>query len=168
MKRVFVVLRAVLYLIGVLILWRWLALGVRRYDETLGVTLPRWTETPGIIVTILGGVLFVVCNGLFAFLGEGTLVLFDSPRKFVAVGPYRFVRNPMYLSVLTMLLGFGLYYHSASILLLAAAAFLLFHLVVVVVEGPGLKERFGESYLEYKKSVNRWRPKGPRGQRTTR
>jgi protein-S-isoprenylcysteine O-methyltransferase Ste14 len=162
MKRAFIVVRALLYLTVVLILWRWLALWVRRYDGTLGVTLADWTEAPGIIVAFLGSVLFIVCNGLFAFLGEGTLVLFDSPRKFVAVGPYRFVRNPMYLSVLTMLVGFGLYYHSVSILLLAAAAFLLFHFVVVVIEEPGLKARFGESYLEYKKSVNRWVPKGTR------
>ena len=81
------------------------------------------------------------------------------PKEFVAFGPFRYIRNPMSLGAVILMLGFALYESSISILLLAAALFLFFHLIVVYVEEPGLEKRFGESYQEYRRSVNRWLPK---------
>ena len=77
----------------------------------------------------------------------------------MAFGPFRYLRNPMSLGAVIAMLGLGLYESSVLILLLALALFLFFHVIVVCVEEPGLEKRFGESYRDYKRSVNRWLPK---------
>jgi len=58
-----------------------------------------------------------------------------------------------------LFVGLGFYTRSISILLFSILLFLLFHIVAVYFEEPGLTERFGESYIEYKKSVGRWVPR---------
>lgn len=98
------------------------------------------------------------CVALFVVRGEGTAAPFDPPRRFVASGPYRFVRNPMYLGAALVLSGFGLYSRSPSVLGLVALAALFVHLFVVLVEEPGLESRFGEGYRDYKVRVKRWSP----------
>ena len=75
-----------------------------------------------------------------------------------AVGPYAYVRNPMYIGGFILLVGFGLFHSSVSILLLSIILLLLFHLFVILVEEPTLERTFGESYMEYKKRINRWIP----------
>ena len=65
----------------------------------------------------------------------------------------------MYVGGFILLIGFGLYHHSVSILALALLLAFLFHLFVLWVEEPGLEQRFGSSYRDYKNSVNRWLPK---------
>ena len=137
----------------------WIALGVRAYDQTLGIALPEWTRAIGIIFMIVGSVLVLICVGIFVARGRGTPAIFDPPREFVALGPYKYVRNPMYVGGFILLSGFGLYHHSVSILALALLLALLFHLFVLWVEEPGLEQRFGSSYRDYKNSVNRWLPK---------
>jgi protein-S-isoprenylcysteine O-methyltransferase Ste14 len=81
------------------------------------------------------------------------------PREFAAFGPFRYVRNPMSLGVVVLMFGRGLDASSASVLLFALGLFLFLHLVVVYVEEPGLERRFGETYREYKREVNRWWPR---------
>jgi protein-S-isoprenylcysteine O-methyltransferase Ste14 len=65
----------------------------------------------------------------------------------------------LYIGGLALLVGFGLWERSISMLLLALVLWLAVHVFVVYLEEPGLESRFGASYLEYKKSVNRWLPK---------
>ena len=158
MRRLFVTLRAVIYMTGFVLLWGWLALGVRVFDQSLGVALPVGIRILGVIFMGLGGTLALTCAGTFVTWGRGTPAPFDAPRNFVAIGPYRFVRNPMYIGALTVLVGFGLYEHSVSILLLCLVVFTLVHLFVVVYEEPGLKARFGVTYSEYCAGVRRWIP----------
>jgi len=107
----------------------------------------------------VGGILVITCAAIFVLRGRGTPAIFDPPKEFVALGPYKFVRNPMYIGGFILLVGFGLYQNSASILLLSLLLALLIHLFVLAIEEQGLEKRFGRSYLEYKKSVNRWIPK---------
>jgi protein-S-isoprenylcysteine O-methyltransferase Ste14 len=64
----------------------------------------------------------------------------------------------MSLGAVVLVLGLGLHESSESILLLALALFLALHLIVVYVEEPGLERRFGQSYRDYKRAVNRWLP----------
>jgi protein-S-isoprenylcysteine O-methyltransferase Ste14 len=163
MKTLFLVLRAIIYLVGALVLWGWLALAVRPNDNDFGVVLPTWTEIPGIPLLVVGGMLFLTCVILFILQGRGTLVFWDSPSRFVAVGPYKYVRNPMYIGAFLSLAGFGLLLQSLSVLILSLLQILVFHLFVVLVEERSLEERFGESYVEYKKYVNRWIPKSKTG-----
>lgn len=138
----------------------WGALHLRRWDPYLGVSLPGWSRVPGLIFLISGGLLVLACGGILSTRG-----IYETPgdrffpKEFVAFGPFRYVRNPMSMGGVILMLGLGLYESSVSILLLASALFLLMHMIVVYMEEPGLEKRFGESYRHYKGSVNRWLPK---------
>jgi len=159
MKTLFLALRALIYVTGFVLLFGWLALAVRPFDQRLEVVLPAWTNALGVVVMAVGGILVITCAAIFVLRGRGTPAIFDPPKEFVALGPYKFVRNPMYIGGFILLVGFGLYQNSASILLLSLLLALLIHLFVLAIEEQGLEKRFGRSYLEYKKSVNRWIPK---------
>jgi protein-S-isoprenylcysteine O-methyltransferase Ste14 len=158
MGQVFVAVRALLYATGFVSLWGWLALRVRDADMERGLYLPFWTASIGIGVFFIGAAVVLFCVAFFVVEGRGTPAPFDPPRRFVASGPYRFVRNPMYLGALLVLSGFGLFARSPSVLGLAALAALFAHLFVLFVEEPGLEARFGEGYRDYKVQVNRWIP----------
>lgn len=94
----------------------------------------------------------------FTAIGEGTPAPFDPPRHFVSRGLYRFLRNPMYTGSVTMLLSEALYFRSFQLLLYACLVFLFLHLFITLIEEPGLRRRFGQSYLDYCSSVPRWIP----------
>jgi protein-S-isoprenylcysteine O-methyltransferase Ste14 len=158
MSILFSFLRSLIYVPVFILFFGWIALRVRVYDSDIGL-LPEWSSLPGIVLMIIGGMLCLICVGVFIVRGKGTPAVFDPPTEFVAVGPYKYVRNPMYVGGFILLIGFGLFHHSISILILCVILFFLFHLFVVFVEEPGLEKRFGESYVKYKKSVKRWLPK---------
>ena len=158
MRTLFTALRAMVYATGLVFLWGWVALRVRRYDRSLGVALPEWMEIPGIVLAVTGGILALACVATFIVRGRGTPAPFDAPREFVAVGPYKYVRNPMYVGALTLLIGLGLYLHSVSILLLCLALFLFVHLFVLSYEEPMLRRQFGATYQKYCATVPRWIP----------
>lgn len=163
--KLFAVLRTALYATGFVLVWGWVALGVRRFDSLLGGPVPGWWREIGLVLMVLGGSTVLLCAFAFSVRGRGTPAPFDPPREFVASGPYGYVRNPMYLGAVLVLVGFGLDLRSPSVLILAALFLLLAHAFVVLVEEPGLERRFGASYLEYKRSVHRWWPghhAGPR------
>jgi protein-S-isoprenylcysteine O-methyltransferase Ste14 len=143
-------------------LWGWMALGARQFDSRIGLTFPGWFSPLGIALMVVGGMLVISCIGWFVVRGRGTPAPFDPPRKFVATGPYKSVRNPMYVGGLIMLVGFGAWWQSVSMLLFALLAALVVHLFVLFLEEPDLERRFGESYVKYKGSVNRWLPRWPR------
>jgi protein-S-isoprenylcysteine O-methyltransferase Ste14 len=158
MKTLFTTLRTLVYASAFILFFGWLALGVRPFDETLKITFPAWAGLPGTVLMAVGGLLVLLCITVFIVRGHGTPAPFDPPREFVALGPYRYVRNPMYIGGFLLLAGFSLYRQSVSMLVFALALLFLFHLVVVFVEEPGLEQRFGQSYLDYKRSVKRWLP----------
>jgi protein-S-isoprenylcysteine O-methyltransferase Ste14 len=162
-KTFFVALRAVLYSTGFILLWGWLAESVRRYDAVLGVGLPRGLQALGIVLAVPGALLVFASIGSLILRGQGTPAPFDPPVVFVPTGPYRYVRNPMYLGAALVLAGYGLFQRSASVVLLAVGFLLAIHLFVLLVEEPGLERRFGDSYITYKRAVNRWLPRTPRG-----
>jgi protein-S-isoprenylcysteine O-methyltransferase Ste14 len=111
------------------------------------------------VLIVAGAALGLATAGLFVFEGRGTPAPFDPPRKFVPRGPYRLVRNPMYVGGICLLLGFGFYLASAAITLLGLAAFLLIHTLVVATEEPSLRKRFGQEYEDYCRTVPRWIPR---------
>jgi len=133
----------------------WAALHLRVLDHTFGVRLPEWLKPAGMVLLLVGGVVVLVCGGM---LSTSRVI----PDKFVVLGPFRYVRNPMSLGAVTMMCGLSLFCRSISILLLSALLFLFMHIFVVFVEEPGLEKRFGASYVQYKHSVNRWLPTRPR------
>ncbi len=113
----------------------------------------------GIALVLFGLALFGWCVGLFARVGQGTLAPWDSTRKLVAAGPYRYVRNPMIGSVATVLGGQALIWGSWVMGIWASVFILVNHVYFVLSEEPGLERRFGESYWLYKANVPRWLPR---------
>jgi protein-S-isoprenylcysteine O-methyltransferase Ste14 len=94
--------------------------------------------------------------GLFAVQGRGTPLPLDPPRTLVVAGPYRYVRNPMYVGALLALLGYAAWFQSAWLLGYAGAVALAFHAFVVLYEEPHLGRVFGEAYRRYCEAVPRW------------
>lgn len=159
MRILFPVIRTIIYITIVYFMWRFVALRAMTFDTNFKMALPKWTIALGIPIVVIGIVLTAICIFEFAAIGQGTFIHFDAPKKFVASGTYKYVRNPMYLGVLLIFIGYALLYHSVSVLLLSLLLFLLAHIVVVLIEEPTLKNKFGDDYKNYKKSVGRWLPK---------
>ena len=160
MKMLFIAVRALLFSTGFILLWGWVALSLhRRYDMTLGLVLSGWTPALGIALMAAGGTLALACIATFVSRGECTPAPMDPPRKFVAAGPYQFLRNPMYIGGFCVLAGFGLYERSPAILFFAVPWLLLAHLFVVFYEEPHLRAKFGSPYDAYCRSVPRWLPR---------
>ena len=160
MSRLFLAGRALIYATGFVSLWGWLVLAAARLDRAAGRSLPEIAGLPevGTTLAVTGGLLVLTCVVLFVARGEGTPAPFDAPRRFVAVGPYRFVRNPMYVGAITLIAGFGFVLNAPSVFGVALAALFFSNLFVIFVEEPGLERRFGETYLAYKRATNRWVP----------
>ena len=116
-------------------------------------------RTLGVLVMLAGLSLVAWCIALFARVGKGTLAPWDPTSQLVAVGPYKYTRNPMIAGVLMTLIGEALVTGSRIL-----AAWALLFLVInqtyfVLLEEPGLEARFGAAYREYKASVPRWIPR---------
>jgi protein-S-isoprenylcysteine O-methyltransferase Ste14 len=128
-----------------------------RWDARSALAWPM--RVVGATVLLAGIGLFSWCVSLFARVGRGTLAPWDPTERLVAVGPYRYVRNPMITSVATVLAGQTLWTGS-RILAFWLVLFVAFNYAYfVLVEEPGLERRFGESYRQYKARVPRWMPR---------
>jgi protein-S-isoprenylcysteine O-methyltransferase Ste14 len=112
----------------------------------------------GAMLVASGTALLIACIWEFARSGRGTLSPVDPPRELVVQGLYRYVRNPMYLSVTTILLGEILLTKSVALLVYWAIWFAIVNLFVMGYEEPWLRKQFGESYEKYARSVGRWIP----------
>jgi len=111
------------------------------------------------IIVGIGTAIALWCVLVFVFIGKGTPAAFDPPRKLVVRGPYRFVRNPMYIGAGMTLAGVALFYESLSIFIYACLFFLITHLFVVLYEEPTLRRTFGNEYEAYCDRVKRWIPR---------
>lgn len=162
-RELFAALRSLIYGAVFLGAWVWLALQARALDPVLGLgPLPAWSRTAGWVLMAAGAATALGCAATFVRRGGGgTPAPFDPPQKFVAVGPYRWVRNPMYLGGAALLAGFGLWHRSVSMTLFAGVFLLAAHIFVRLREEPKLEERFGDRYRAYRKRVNRWIPTPP-------
>jgi protein-S-isoprenylcysteine O-methyltransferase Ste14 len=116
----------------------------------------------GLAAIGIGVVLLGICIWEFARRGRGTLAPVDPPRTLVVQGLYRFVRNPMYVSVTTIVLGEALLTGSRALLAYWAVWFLAVNLFVIGYEEPTLHRRFGPAYERYRATVGRWVPRRPR------
>jgi protein-S-isoprenylcysteine O-methyltransferase Ste14 len=112
--------------------------------------------TPGIIVICSGIIFLLWCVRDFYTSGKGTLAPWNPPTSLVVVGLYHFTRNPMYISVLLLVLGWGIFLRSPLLILYDFLLFIAFHIHVVKFEEPGLQKRFGTSWEVYRQNVPRW------------
>src|SRR6266508_285387 len=108
---------------------------------------------------LIGGVILLWSFWNFLKEGRGTPAPIDPPKELVAVGFYRYVRNPMYFGILLILIGYFLWFGFWSLLVYTAFAFLATHLFVTRYEEPTLKRKFGAAYEEYLRRVPRWIPR---------
>lgn len=116
---------------------------------------------PQYLALLLAGVglaIYLRCLWDFATVGRGTPAPIDPPTRLVVHGLYRYVRNPMYVGVISVLAGEAAFFESRALVAHATAFFVLVHLVVVLYEEPALRRRFGASYEQYRRSVGRWWP----------
>jgi protein-S-isoprenylcysteine O-methyltransferase Ste14 len=136
--------------------WRYFGLGEVRLDWGNPIHLA------GILAIAVGIALLVACIWHFARIGRGTLSPVDPPRILVVRGPYRIVRNPMYVAVTSIVLGEVLLTRSTGLLIYWIIWFVAVNLLVLGYEEPTLRHQFGDSYDSYRASVGRWIPRWPR------
>jgi len=116
----------------------------------------RWLSAPLAAAALAG---FLMCVSDFITAGRGTPAPYDPPRNLVSGRLYARVRNPMYLSLLTLIVAEAIFLESRSLLVYAAVVWLVTHLFVILYEEPTLALRFGASYEAYRISVPRWLPR---------
>ena len=156
---VFVLIRGLLYgslFVGLALVL--LPASVLRFSGVVRPAEYGLAQGAGIGLVLLGSAVAVSCVLFFAFVGRGTPAPFDAPRRLVTRGPYRFVRNPMYMSALLVLGGAALYYESAWLLAYAALLAAVADLFVRHYEEPRLARTFGAEYAAYCRRVRRWWP----------
>jgi protein-S-isoprenylcysteine O-methyltransferase Ste14 len=135
--------------------WRYFGLNRVRLD------LLSAGQVLGLLFIALGTALLGACIFEFARSGRGTLSPVDPPRHLVVRGLYRYVRNPMYLSVTIIVLGEVLVTGSSALAVYWAIWFLCANLFVMGYEEPTLRREFGLLYDEYCQQVGRWIPRFP-------
>jgi protein-S-isoprenylcysteine O-methyltransferase Ste14 len=130
----------------------------------LGRFDPAATATgwPAVALIAVGVALYLWCVWVYAAVGRGTPGPWDAPRRFVAVGPYRWVRNPIYIAAFLVVLGEAWLFLSPPLLAYAGAMAVVCHLFVTGYEEPTLRRRFGNHYTDYLATVPRWVPRPPR------
>lgn len=104
----------------------------------------------------IGTALLLWCVRDFYVAGKGTLAPWDPPRRLVVVGLYRWSRNPMYVSVSLILIGWAIAYWSRTLTLYALSVMIMFHLRVVWFEEPWLARTHGAEFQRYRARVPRW------------
>ena len=125
---------------------------------TIGVA-----QIAGMMAGAVGAALALWCIVTFVMAGRGSPAPFDPPRRLVVAGPYRWVRNPMYLGAGLALAGAALFYRSWALLAYCVAFLLVMSLFVMVYEEPTLRATFGAPYASYCERVGRWWPRSLRG-----
>lgn len=155
----FVAFRAITYstlFIGLLLIYL-----PARVLSWSGIVRPTATGAPqivGMIIGSAGAAIALWCIFTFVWIGRSTPAPFDPPRRLVIRGPYRFVRNPMYIGAGLALGGAALFYESVPLLVYGVIFLLACHLFVVSYEEPTLRRTFGAEYESYCHRVRRWWP----------
>ena len=141
---------------------------------TLAVLIPRWItrwqfQPPllgfsgfrflGVVLIVLGLPVLLDSFARFALQGLGTPAPVAPPRRLVVTGFYRYVRNPMYVAVLSLIFGQGLLFGSVRLLEYGLAIWAAFFLFVLAYEEPALRSSFGADYKEFCSNVPRWIPR---------
>ena len=156
----FVLVRALTYavlFIGFLLIY--LPARLLAWSGILRPAAMELQQVAGMVIGAAGAAVALWCIFTFASIGRGTPAPFDPPRRLVIQGPYRFVRNPMYIGSVLALSGAALFYESLPLLGYAGLFLLATHFFVVWYEEPALRRTFGQEYEAYCQQVRRWWPR---------
>jgi protein-S-isoprenylcysteine O-methyltransferase Ste14 len=110
----------------------------------------------GLVLVAFGICLLCFCLWNFALVGLGTPAPFDPPKRLVMRGPYRWTRNPMYVGMISILVGEAVMERSVVLAEYAVVVLIGFFAFVVLYEEPTLRAKFGAAYDEYRERVPRW------------
>jgi protein-S-isoprenylcysteine O-methyltransferase Ste14 len=157
--RLFALLRAIVVSIAFIWIWTWFF--PRWFAASKGVALEPSPTAIAWTLMILGGLLAITCIWEFAWTGRGTPAPFDPPRRLVLRGPYRWVRNPMYVGMGIFLIAEALMLPMIrrEMLILIAVMWALITLFILVYEEPTLRRLFNGDYVDYCRHVRRWLPR---------
>lgn len=125
--------------------------------------MPAPTHWPlawlGLLCLVLGAGIYFRCAWEFAVRGLGTPAPIAPPKFLVVTALHRYVRNPMYIGVLLVVLGEAALFRASRLAEYAAFVCLAFNVFVIFYEEPTLRREFGASYEEYRRTVPRWIPR---------
>jgi len=132
--------------------------------------ITRWQLRPPLLgipfsrvlgaIVLAGGLAILLDSFLrFALEGRGTPSPAVPTERLVVTGLYRYVRNPMYVAVLSIIIGQACVFASVPLVAYAVLVAVLFHAFVIWYEEPTLRRQFGRSYETYCAHVARWRPR---------
>jgi protein-S-isoprenylcysteine O-methyltransferase Ste14 len=160
MKRLGAVLGSALFLVvapGTIAVYvPWLMSRWHVAPALLGFPPFRWVG----IALIVGGLPVLLDSfARFALRGLGTPAPIAPPKHLVVTGWYRYVRNPMYVALVAMIIGQGLLFGRTSVLEWGLVFWALTHLFVMFYEEPHLHRVFGSEYDTYRAAVHRWLPR---------
>jgi protein-S-isoprenylcysteine O-methyltransferase Ste14 len=113
----------------------------------------------GLLCLVLGACIYFRCAWEFSVRGLGTPAPIAPTKFLVVTALHRYVRNPMYIGVLLVLLGEAALFRTSTLAEYAAFVCVAFNLFVIFYEEPTLCRQFGASYQEYCRTVPRWIPR---------
>lgn len=125
--------------------------GAERWPLSIGTF--HWL---GLFIAVPAFILFAVTVRDFFVKGRGTIAPWDPPRALMAEGVYGWSRNPMYVGVLGMIWGQGVWFRSGEVLLYGTVMAFVFHFRVLLGEEPWLAKTFPEPWAAYTARVKRW------------
>jgi len=120
---------------------------------------PAWQRLLAAALILIGFVPLFDSIQRFIFVGRGALMPGVPTEHLVITGLYRYVRNPMYVGVLTALAGEAMLFQSSGLAIEIVVGWLAIEIFVRLYEEPTLTRRYGEEYLRYKRHVRRWLPR---------
>ena len=131
----------------------YIPLGLLRWGPQITTGILGWLALP---LWLIGGAILLWSFWNFFEQGHGTPAPIDPPKELVAVGFYRYTRNPMYVGVLSVIIGHFLWFGFWYLLIYSMIVFLAFNTFVTYYEEPTLRRNFGAAYEDYCKRVPRW------------
>ena len=141
--------------------------GVMGFLLPLVAIEPVWERNiavaPGLGIVGLGAALLFQCVREFYVAGKGTLAPWSPPKHLVVTGPFRWSRNPIYIAMLIVILGWTVTYWSRALAIYTVVMFVLFHIRTILGEEPRLAREFGDEWTRYARRVPRWIGVAPSG-----
>jgi|SRR6266571_4341074 len=135
----------------------WWAMLVRPEGSSFRTIRGGFSRCVGLALVVAG---FTLHTWATIALARGIRSAYNAPRSLIVTGPYRYVRNPIYLAVMVIFAGIYTVYASwrVSTLLFAVGTAVAVHFFVMWVEEPATHKRFGSQYDDYRRKVPRWLP----------